>query len=90
MMKRRSTVTARVRHDSITQAWTADDSAGLVYIGAGRAARGPPKSAQLWLGQRPHTPRQCLGVVHLQGKGVPRQYTRAALLSTEQGEMMSV
>ena len=36
-------------------------------LGGRRAA--PPKSTELWVGQRPHTPRQCLGVSHLQGKG---------------------
>ena len=35
--------TARVRHDNITQAWTANGSVDVGYIGAGRAARGSPE-----------------------------------------------
>ena len=35
--------TARVRHANITQAWTANGSVDVGYIGAGRAARGSPE-----------------------------------------------
>ena len=38
--------TARVRHNNITQAWTANGSVDVDYIGAGRAARGSPRSPQ--------------------------------------------
>ena len=67
-MKRRSTqqgldTTTSLRHGRRTAALMSVISA----LGGRRAA--PPKSTELWVGQRPHTPRQCLGVSHLQGKG---------------------
>ena len=67
-MKRRSTqqgldTTTSLRHGRRTAALMSVISA----LGGRRAA--PPKSTELWVGQRPHTPRQCLGVSHLQEKG---------------------
>ena len=67
-MKRRSTqqgldTTTSIKHGRRTAALMSVISA----LGGRRAA--PPKSTELWVGQRPHTPRQCLGVLHLQGKG---------------------
>ena len=67
-MKRRSTqqgldTTTSLKHGRRTAALMSVISA----LGGRRAA--PPKSTELWVGQRPHTPRQCLGVSHLQEKG---------------------
>ena len=47
-MKRRTASTQQgpVRHDNITQAWTANGSADVDYIDAGRAARGSTRSPQ--------------------------------------------
>ena len=48
------------------------------------SARLPRESPALWVGQRPHTPRQCLGMLHLQGEGAPTA-SASAYASTHAG-----